>query len=68
MFLFTKADGVMGLGLRYGDYNPFIYQLLKNGNISRALFSIYMNRLATRNAFTCIITSFFQRQAKLSRW
>lgn len=44
VFIFTKADGIMGLGLKYGNYNPFIYQLLENGNISKALFSIYMNR------------------------
>lgn len=44
VFVFTKVDGVMGLGLKYGDYNPFMYQLLQSGNISKALFSIYMNR------------------------
>lgn len=44
LFIFNKMDGVLGLGLKFGDYNPFIYYLLKNKNITRALFSIYMNR------------------------
>lgn len=47
-FVFTKVDGVMGLGLKYGDYNPFIYELMQNGSISKALFSIYMNRYLSK--------------------
>lgn len=34
----------MGLGLKFGEYNPFIYSIMEKGNISTAIFSVYMNR------------------------
>lgn len=43
-YLFGKSDGLMGLGLKFGEYNPFIYAILEKGNISKSMFSIYMNR------------------------
>lgn len=44
-FVFNKADGVMGLGLKTDEnYDPFFYTLLKQKKIKNPLFSIYLNR------------------------
>jgi len=43
-YMFNKADGVMGLGFKTGDVDPFFYNLLRNSTIKRALFSVYLNR------------------------
>lgn len=42
--IFTKADGVMGLGFKVGEVNPFFYNLLQHSNITEPVFSIYLNR------------------------
>ncbi|GLV43473.1 cathepsin D [Carabus blaptoides fortunei] len=46
IYIFYKADGVLGLGyssLARG-VNPVFYNLIKQGRIKKALFSIYLNR------------------------
>ncbi|EFA06989.2 Lysosomal aspartic protease-like Protein [Tribolium castaneum] len=44
-FVFNKADGVMGLGLKTDEnYDPFFYTLLKQKKIKNPIFSIYLNR------------------------
>ncbi|CAG9864101.1 unnamed protein product [Phyllotreta striolata] len=40
----NKADGVLGLGLRTGDYEPFLYTLYRQKKIKNLLFSVYLNR------------------------
>lgn len=43
-YMFNKADGVLGLGLKTGPYNPFFYTLLDQNKIKEPIFSIYFNR------------------------
>ncbi|KAJ8965971.1 hypothetical protein NQ314_003819 [Rhamnusium bicolor] len=43
-FIFNKVDGVLGLGLKIDDYDPFFYKLLRQKKIKDPLFSIYLNR------------------------
>lgn len=40
----NKADGVLGLGIKTGDYEPFLYTLYRQKKIKDLLFSIYLNR------------------------
>lgn len=42
--MFTKADGAIGLGLKYGDDNPWFYNILQDNILKKALFSVYLNR------------------------
>ncbi|KAG5888196.1 hypothetical protein JTB14_036208 [Gonioctena quinquepunctata] len=41
----NKADGALGLGLKYGDYEPFVYALYRQKKIREPIFSIYLNRV-----------------------
>ena len=43
-FILDKADGLFGLGQKFGNYTPFIYKLLEYGNITDPLFCVYLNR------------------------
>lgn len=43
-FLFNKADGVVGLGLKKPGTQPLFYNLVRQGKIENPLFSIYLNR------------------------
>ncbi|KAK9872454.1 hypothetical protein WA026_017923 [Henosepilachna vigintioctopunctata] len=43
-FIFNKADGIMGLGLKANEYEPFFYTLVRQGKIKDQVFSIYINR------------------------
>ncbi|XP_018328790.1 lysosomal aspartic protease-like [Agrilus planipennis] len=43
-YLFSKADGVIGMGFKTDSNNPFFYNILNQTNISKPLFSIYLNR------------------------
>ncbi|KAK9732354.1 Eukaryotic aspartyl protease [Popillia japonica] len=43
-YIFTKADGVVGLGLPQNDINPFLQNVLNQTNITKPIFSIYLNR------------------------
>nr|UJP31644.1 cathepsin D2 [Dermestes maculatus] len=44
LYIFSKTDGVLGLGFKYNDYDPFFYNMLKVKSVSVPIFSIYMNR------------------------
>ncbi|CAH0552174.1 unnamed protein product [Brassicogethes aeneus] len=39
----NKADGILGLGVKNDDYDPFFYTLLKQKKIKNPIFSIYIN-------------------------
>ncbi|CAH1999626.1 unnamed protein product [Acanthoscelides obtectus] len=44
-YLFSKVDGLLGLGIRGPkDDEPFFYALHRENNITNFLFSVYMNR------------------------
>ncbi|KAJ8963214.1 hypothetical protein NQ318_018680 [Aromia moschata] len=43
-YIFSKIDGVLGLGLKTGDYDPFFYKLLRQKKIKNPIFSIFLNR------------------------
>ncbi|KAF2892909.1 hypothetical protein ILUMI_13264 [Ignelater luminosus] len=43
-YIFSKADGVMGLGIKTGKIDPFFYNMLRNGTIKQPLFSVYLSR------------------------
>ncbi|KRT81659.1 hypothetical protein AMK59_5132 [Oryctes borbonicus] len=43
-YVFTKADGVIGLGLPQNNINPFFNNILEQTNITKPVFSIYLNR------------------------
>lgn len=45
-FVLSKADGVLGLGYSAlaNGVNPVFYNMIKQGRIKKALFSIYLNR------------------------
>lgn len=50
-YILSKADGVLGLGydkLAPG-VTPIFYNLLKQGRIKKALFSVYLNRDRSSN-------------------
>ncbi|KAK4884207.1 hypothetical protein RN001_000478 [Aquatica leii] len=40
----SKADGVIGLGFKVGQYDPLFYSMLKNKSIEKPLFSVFLNR------------------------
>ncbi|CAG9766218.1 unnamed protein product [Ceutorhynchus assimilis] len=42
--LFSKIDGVLGLGLQNDAYKPFFYTLLDQGKIKEPIFTVYLNR------------------------
>lgn len=42
--IFSKADGVVGLGFKANDINPFIYNLIQQTKIKQPIFSIYLSR------------------------
>lgn len=44
LFIYTKSDGVLGLGFKYDDVNPFFYNLITETKIKKPIFSIYLNR------------------------
>lgn len=48
-FVLSKADGVLGLGYSAlaNGVNPVFYNMIKQGRIKKALFSIYLNRYNT---------------------
>lgn len=41
---FSQADGVLGLGFKTNDINPFFYNLMQQTNITNPVFSIFLNR------------------------
>ncbi|XP_050294886.1 uncharacterized protein LOC126735047 [Anthonomus grandis grandis] len=43
-FLFSKVDGVLGLGLQQDSYEPFFYALVRQKKIANKVFSVYLNR------------------------
>ncbi|GJQ82675.1 hypothetical protein Trydic_g19690 [Trypoxylus dichotomus] len=43
-YVFNKADGVIGLGFPLNKINPFFNNILTQTNITKPVFSIYLNR------------------------
>lgn len=43
-YLFTKADGVIGLGLPYDNVDNFFTNIITQTNITKPIFSLYLNR------------------------
>lgn len=43
-FAYSKGDGVLALGLQFGNNTPFFYKLLEYGNITDPIFAVYLNR------------------------
>ncbi|CAG9837942.1 unnamed protein product [Diabrotica balteata] len=41
---FDKADGVLGLGPKSGNYEPFFYTMYREKKIRDPVFSVYLNR------------------------
>ncbi|CAH1163535.1 unnamed protein product [Phaedon cochleariae] len=56
---FSKADGVLGLGLKDGDYEPFFYALYRQKKIRDPIFSIYLNRDRQSNKGGNIMLGFY---------
>uniref|UniRef100_A0A6P7FU10 Lysosomal aspartic protease-like n=1 Tax=Diabrotica virgifera virgifera TaxID=50390 RepID=A0A6P7FU10_DIAVI len=56
---FDKADGVLGLGPKSGDYEPFFYTLYREKKIKNPIFSIYLNRDRNSNRGGNIMLGFF---------
>nr|CAI5847820.1 unnamed protein product [Callosobruchus analis] len=51
-FLFSKTDGVLGLGIRNPNDHlnePFFYALHRQNNITNFLFSVYLNRITIKS-------------------
>ncbi|XP_030766306.1 lysosomal aspartic protease-like [Sitophilus oryzae] len=61
-YIFSKIDGVLGLGLQTESdaYVPIFYNLLKQGKIKDPLFSIYLNRDAQSEHGGNIILGFIE--------
>ncbi|XP_056629561.1 uncharacterized protein LOC130440442 [Diorhabda sublineata] len=57
---FSKVDGVMGLGIKVDDYEPFFYTLLRQNKIRDPIFSIYLNRDRNSNRGGNVILGFVE--------
>ncbi|XP_060532858.1 lysosomal aspartic protease-like [Cylas formicarius] len=60
--IFSKIDGILGLGQKFNDsYQPFFYTLMNQSNIP-PLFSIYLNRDRQSNKGGNIMLGFINKK------
>ncbi|XP_076267637.1 lysosomal aspartic protease-like [Rhynchophorus ferrugineus] len=61
-YIFSKLDGVIGLGLQIDAYVPFFYNLIQQKKIENPLFSIYLNRDKQSDHGGNIILGFIEKR------